>query len=62
MISPPPSFIDIKNGFKSSFDFIRKKCLLENRDIHRFVFLCDTMIRKCELTDQSLRLKLQMTK
>ena len=25
MISPPPSFYDIKNGFKSSFDYIRRK-------------------------------------
>ena len=30
MISPPPSFIDIKNGFKSSFDFIRKKSNVDN--------------------------------
>ncbi len=30
MISPPPSFIDIKNGFKSSFDFIRRKNNVDN--------------------------------
>ncbi len=30
MISPPPSFIDIKNGFKSSFDFIRRKRNVDN--------------------------------
>tara|TARA_B100001989_G_scaffold77577_1_gene53377 strand:- start:62 stop:217 length:156 start_codon:yes stop_codon:yes gene_type:complete len=30
MISPPPSFIDIKNGFKSSFDFIRRKSNVDN--------------------------------
>ena len=30
MISPPPSFIDIKNGFKSSFDFIRRQSNVDN--------------------------------
>ena len=30
MISSPPSFIDIKNGFKSSFDFIRRKSNVDN--------------------------------
>tara|TARA_S200000501_G_C20626096_1_gene656778 strand:- start:97 stop:681 length:585 start_codon:yes stop_codon:yes gene_type:complete len=30
MISPPPSFYDIKNGFKSSFDYIRRKDKIDN--------------------------------
>ena len=69
LVLVPPSLIpqdgsgnDIWEKQEYVYDFIRRKCLLENRDIHRFVNLCDTMIRKCELTNQSLRLKLQMTK
>ena len=43
MISSPPSFIDIKNGFKSSFDFIRRKSDVDNLfelDIEKFWQSC----------------------
>ena len=42
-----------------AFNFIRKNCLLDNKDLHRLIHNIDSSIRKCELAHQSLKLKLK---
>ena len=61
----PPSPVDtdgtdIWDTQESAFNFIRQDCLLENEDVHTLINRLELIIRKCELTHQSLKLKLQM--
>ena len=64
----PPSIVgtatpgdDIWEDHRYAFNFIRKNCLLDNKDLHRFISQLDSSIRKCELAHQSLKLKLKMS-
>ena len=52
---------DIWDSQTAAYDFIRKDCLLDNKDIQTFINRIDTMIRRCELTHQSLKLKMKIS-
>lgn len=52
---------DIWEDQRYVYSFIRKNCLLDNKDLHRLINQLETLIRKCELTHQSLKLKLKMS-
>ena len=61
----PPSPIDtagddIWDSQENAYNFIRQDCLIENEDLHTLVSKLDSIIRRCELTHQSLKLKLEM--
>ena len=51
---------DIWDSQVTAYEFVRTKCLLDNSDLQKFIVELDTMVRKCELTHQSLKLKLKM--
>ena len=51
---------DIWDSQENAYNFIGNDCLIENEDLHKLVSKLYSIIRRCELTHQSLKLKLEM--
>ena len=65
VIVPPSPIVPGENNDpwetqETAYNFIRKDCLLDNVDLHSLISRIETVIRRCELTHQSLKLKLKM--
>lgn len=52
---------DIWDIQENAYNFVRNDCLLQNHDLKTIISQLDIIIRRCELTHQSLKLKLKMS-
>ena len=64
-IVPPSPVVDggadIWDDQQSAYNFIRNDVLLQNKDLKTIISQIDIIVRRCELTHQTLKLKLKMS-